>query len=86
MSAISNLNKSNKYNYKLLCKLYNRYKKAVNIAIKNAKFRPIANAKVNEIESILEKIERYPVSWSYYSKQKLKFSPEFEFMVIFHSE
>lgn len=70
--------------YKILCKLYNRYKSAIKVALENANENPIADAKVNELDSILEEVEKYPVSWSYYNSQAIHFSQDFECLIIFY--
>ena len=72
--------------YKILCKLYNRYKSAIKIALENANESPIADAKVNELDSILEELEKYPVSWTYYRNQSTKFSQDFESLIIFYDD
>ena len=43
----------NETRYKILCKLYNRYKLAIKIALDNVNEKPIADAKMNELDSIL---------------------------------
>jgi len=76
----------NETHYKVLCKLYNRYKSAVKIALENAYERPIADAKMNEIDVILQEIEKYPIPWSYYNRQESRFSSEFENLIIFKED
>ena len=76
----------NEVRYKVLCKLYSRYKSAVKIALENANERPIADAKVNEIDVILQEIEKYPISWSFYNQQDAHFSSEFENLIVFKED
>jgi hypothetical protein len=76
-------NLSDEEKYKILCKLYSRFKSAIKIATENAYKKPIADAKVNELDSILEDIESFPIAWSFYVKQEFKFTPDFENLVIF---
>lgn len=82
----SSCNLLNEIRYKILCKLYTRYKLAIKIALDNANERPIADAKMNELESILQEIEKYPISWSYYKNQEMKFTLDFESLVIFKDD
>jgi len=74
----------NEVRYKILCKLYARYKAAFKIALDNANFKPIADAKMNELDSILCEIENYPISWSYYTRQDIQFTSDFENLVVFN--
>lgn len=80
---LNSCNLVNKTRYNALCKLYNRYKLAVKIALDNVYEKPIADTKVNEIDVILQEIERYPISWSFYRHQSQKFSIEFENLIVF---
>lgn len=74
----------NELRYNILCKLYSRYKAAFKIALENANFKPIADAKMNEIDSILSEIENYPIPWSFYIKQEVHFTSDFENLIIFN--
>lgn len=76
----------NETRYKILCKLYNRYKLAIKIALDNVNEKPIADAKMNELDSILQEIENYPISWSYYKLQEAQFTSDFESLVIFKDD
>ena len=76
----------NEIRYKILCKLYNRYKLAIKIALDNANEKPIADAKMNELDSILQEVEKYPISWSYYKLQGIQFTSDFESLVIFKDD
>lgn len=76
----------NEIRYKILCRLYARYRSAMKIAVERASDHPIANAKINEIDAILLQIEKYPIAWSYYNKQDNKFSSEFENLIIFRDD
>lgn len=76
----------NEIRYKILCKLYNRYKLAIKIALDNVNEKPIADAKMNELDSILQEIENYPISWSYYKLQEVQFTSDFESLVIFKDD
>lgn len=76
----------NEVRYRILCKLYNRYKLAIKVALENANERPIADAKMNELDSILQEIEKYPISWSYYKTQGIQFTADFESLVIFNDD
>ena len=76
----------NEIRYKTLCKLYNRYKLAIKIALENVNEKPIADAKMNELDSILQEIENYPISWSYYKLQEVQFTSDFESLVIFKDD
>lgn len=79
----SSYDSTNETYYRVLCRLYSRYKLAVKIATENAYEKPIADAKVNELDSILLEIEKYPIPWSYYDRQSIKFTQDFESLVIF---
>lgn len=74
----------NDIRYKILCKLYNRYKSAISVILSNLNKKSIANAKMNELDSIMCEIEKYPISWSFYKNQSIKFSSDFENLVIFY--
>ena len=76
----------NEIRYKILCKLYNRYKLAIKIVLDNVNEKPIADAKMNELDSILQEIENYPISWSYYKLQEVQFTSDFESLVIFKDD
>lgn len=76
----------NEIRYDTLCKLYSRYKSAIKIALENASEKQIADAKVNEIDEILQEIEKYPISWSFYNSQEVHFSSEFENLIIFKED
>lgn len=76
----------NEVRYKILCKLYSRYKLAIKIALENANEKPIADAKMNELDSILQEVEKYPISWSYYKTQDTQFTTDFESLVIFKDD
>ena len=76
----------NEVRYTILCKLYNRYKLAIKIALENANEKPIADAKMNELDSILQEVEKYPISWSYYKIQDTQFTTDFESLVIFKDD
>lgn len=76
----------NEVRYKILCKLYNRYKTAIHIALVNVNDKPIADEKVNELDRILCEIEKYPISWNFYKLQEVKFSSDFENLVIFYDD
>jgi len=84
--SLDSYNLLNEVRYNVLCKLYNKYKTAVKIALDNANEKPIADAKVKEIDVILQEIELYPISWSFYKKQELHFSSEFENLVVFKDD
>jgi hypothetical protein len=42
--------------------------------------------KLKELDSILQEIEKYPISWGYYKQQDVQFSTEFESLVIFKND
>lgn len=71
-------------NYNKLCKLYNRYKYAMKNILDNAYvLKP--NHRLCELDNIVRSIEKYPISWDYYTSQQLRFSQEFEDLIIFTS-
>lgn len=72
--------------YKMLCHLYNRYKIAIKTVVENVFQDSIANKKLNELDYILSEIENYPIPWSFYSKQKNKFSHDFENLIVFKDD
>lgn len=76
----------NEFMYKNLCKLYSRYKAALNTALNNTDRIKVSDEKMNEIDSILRNVEKYVISWSFYKNQKLKFDPEFENVIIFKED
>ena len=76
----------NEVRYKILCKLYNRYKYAIKIALENANENNIADAKMSELDYILQEIEKFPIAWSFYKKQDIHFSQDFENLVIFRED
>ena len=41
---------------------------------------------VKRIEKELQEIENYPISWSYYKLQEVKFTSDFESLVIFKDD
>ena len=72
--------------YSRLCHLYSRYKIAVKTIIENVSQDSITNKKLNELDYILSEIENYPIPWSFYAKQKNKFSHDFENLVVFKDD
>lgn len=88
MSAVSNLNNDliNEVRYKVLCKLYSKYKSTIKTILENANEKHIADDKMNELNSILEEIENYSISWNYYKRQPTQFSADFENLIIFCNE
>lgn len=83
---LDSYNLLNEVRYNVLCKLYNRYKTAVKIALEHANEKPIADAKIKEIDVILQEIELYPISWTFYKQQELHFSSEFENLIVFKDD
>lgn len=82
--SVSNL--SVKSRYHTLCKLHNKYRACVKIALENTPENPIADDMMVVLDGILESIERHPIPWKFYSRQKHKFSQEFEDLVVFTDE
>lgn len=85
--SLSSCSYNEKENYEALKKLFYRYNRAIKSAVRNNKQcnDGMANARTNEIDSILQSIERFPISWKYYTSQKKLFSQDFEFFIVFHS-
>lgn len=75
-----------KSNYAVLCKLHSRYKYLVNNIVKNAYNVPVPNTKMNELNTILKKIESLPISWEFYISQHNKFVQDFEDLVVFYNK
>jgi len=76
-------------NYKMLCILYISYKSIIedieNIAkYFDSNFR--VNNKLSILNFLLQKIEKYPITWKFYTQQHFKFNREFEDLVIFIDE
>lgn len=80
-----NLNSCDELNYINLCKLYNRYKSAMKTILEH-RFEVIADARMNEIDAIMQQIENYPLSWEYYKSKENQFTSDFELLVIFHNK
>lgn len=72
----------NEIRYKMLCKLHHNYVSIIKYIVENV-YTKLANEKVCELDYILEEIENLPISWEYYKKQKFKFIPDFENLIIF---
>ena len=72
--------------YQLLCHLYNRYKIAIKAIVENVFQDSITNKKLNELDYILMELENYPIPWSFYAKQKNKFSHDFENLIVFKDD
>ena len=49
-------------------------------------FEGIADAKTNEIDAIMQHVEKYPLSWDYYKNQEVRFTPDFEILIIFYNK
>lgn len=75
---------NDKINYNSLLKLFSKYEKLVNTIINNVNDVK-SDGKVDKLEDILSEVERKPLSWRFYSKQKIKFSHEFEDLILFIS-
>lgn len=76
----------NEIRYKILCELYSNYKLAIKTALDKSNKSSTINSKIEELDSILQEVEKYPISWSYYTKQKTRFSSDFENLVIFKND
>lgn len=66
------------HNYNVLCDLYVIYVSIVSSIC--------SDSSVNDsqyIDDILRLIECYPITWKYYAQQSLKFSQDFEDLIIF---
>ena len=71
--------------FKNLCRLYSKYKSAVNAVTENVHSRA-ANIRVRELDVIVQDIENFPISWKYYSSTGVKFAQDFEDLIIFIDE
>ena len=76
---------SQEHNYCILCKLYKKYKSAIHVVKHYDPTLCTLNIKVAEVNTIMQEIEKFPISWEFYNKQNLKFSHDFENLVIFSS-
>lgn len=77
----------NEVRYKILCRLYSRYKQAIKVALENNNDNQTdAECRVNELDYILQEIEKFPVSWSFYKQQDTHFSQDFENLIIFKED
>lgn len=74
---------SNRDKYKSLCDLYCKYRQLVQFISEKAN-EDIANIKVCELDNIVQKVEDFPIPYSFYKKQSIKFVPDFENLVIFY--
>ena len=72
-------------NYNNLCELYERYKSAVKIIHIRNSYDCTFTIKQYELNTIMQAIEMYPISWNYYKKKK-RFNTEFENLIIFSDE
>ena len=75
---------SEQINFKGLCKLYCQYKSAIYNIVKNAYSNP-NNSRLCQLNKILRRVEKFQVSWKFYENQSIKFSKEFEDLIIFNS-
>lgn len=75
-----------KSRYLELCKLYNKYKVCVKIALENTPENQIADDMMLVLERVINDIVNFPIPWKYYVKQKHKFSQEFEDLIIFTND
>lgn len=82
--SINNMSIKSRYN--MLRKLHNKYKICIKIALENTPENPIADDMMIVLDKILNEIENFPIPWTYYNKQKFKFSQEFEDLIIFSNE
>ena len=73
----------NMYRYKVLCKLYSKYKNDIKTVLENVYNDDISDCKINELDVILKEIEKYPISWKFYNEQDVKFSSDFEHLIVF---
>lgn len=71
-------------NFKEICKLYHQYKSAVDNIVKDAYPNP-NNSRLCQLNKILQRIEKLPISWKFYENQSIRFSKEFEDLIIFNS-
>ena len=72
--------------YGILCKLFNKYKSAIQTALTNLHKKSIADEKMKELDIIIQEVEKYPISWKFYKNQSIQFSQDFESLVIFYDE
>lgn len=70
--------------YRILCKLYKQYKSAIRIIKHYDTTTCTLCIKVNEINTIMQELEKFPISWEFYNKQNFKFSQDFENLIIFN--
>lgn len=75
-----------KSRYRILCKLYNKYKLAMLVALENVPENKVADEKTEELESIMRDIEKFPIPWKFYKLQRYKFPQEFEDLIVFISD
>lgn len=72
-------------NYHNLCELYEQYKSAVKVTHIRNSYDCTLSIKQSELNTIMQAVEMYPISWNYY-KQKKRFNIEFENLIIFNDE
>lgn len=80
----SNLSQNSRY--RILCKLYKKYKSYIRVTKCNDNGTCILSINIQEINKITQEVEKFPISWKFYMKQKFKFSTDFENLVIFYYE
>ena len=76
-------NTSYKSNYYELCKLHEKYRQLVHSIVINAYLNRCIKNEALELDKIMKAVETLPLSWDFYKKQRVKFTQEFESLVIF---
>lgn len=69
--------------YRILLKLYKKYKSSIKIVKVHSLTNCVLDFKVDELNQIMQEVEKFPLSWKFYSAQKFKFSRDFENLLIF---
>lgn len=72
--------------YKILCKLYKKYKSSMRVIKPNEFSLCEIRIKADDLNKIMQEIEKFPIPWSFYTKQKFRFSYDFETLVIFNED
>ena len=68
------------HNYAILCELYSVYSAIVSKMYSNT---DVYMNSSHNIDELLRQIESRPITWKYYVQQPIKFSRDFEDLIIF---
>lgn len=69
--------------YRLLLKLYKQYRSTMRVHKSCDGTICEMCVDVEQINHVMQEVEKFPLTWEFYSKQPFKFSQDFENLIIF---